>query len=183
MKDCWLCDNNIADLHLLTNEYILRNFRLCEAHEKEIGERKMSYPQKGFTYPFKGKNGDAKGKPLAECSTEDLQYYMKSADPDDTQYGEKNRKMIAECQRIIAGRGANLMNQPAPSATQSTVKSSQTGEMILAEVRAIRNEQKQLRQYLETNFGAVRREPMEDAPPSARALFGGQNAPHEEEPF
>lgn len=171
MKPCWLCENKIADLDEISNETILDLFRLCPKHETEIKGRKMSY-QKGFTYPFKGKNGDAKGLPLADCSNEDLQFYLKTANPDDPQFGEKNKKMIAECQRIIQSR------KSVPEAPQAPISGSRAVSPEVRELLALSRQTaaqvKVILEIVEAQLGPMRRE-SEEPPPSAKALFGKAN--------
>ena len=140
----------------------------------------MSY-QKGFTYPFKGKNGDAKGLPLADCSNEDLQFYLKSANPDDPQYGEKNKKMIAECQRIIQARRSGS-NASVSNVVSSPVEAGKTPNPTATEILAVckRSEAAiiEMKGILERALGNTRIE--NEPPPSAKALFSRQT---EEEPF
>lgn len=75
-----------------------------------------------YKYPF----GKEKGKPLSECSTNSLNYYIEKANVDDPQYGDKNKKMVAECQKILAARGAGS----GSSGSKGSSVSSEIGKDI-----------------------------------------------------
>lgn len=81
---------------------------------------------KPFVFPFANKKNE-KGLTLDKVSSESLLYLIERSDCNDPQYGERNSKIVAECNKVLNERAQGQTVKASVSPASQTVHATTNG--------------------------------------------------------